>query len=132
MSVDKIALTLPADDAFQRVAHLVLGGLASRHDLTVETLEELTLALDTVLERYGDAIDQVTVQMGIADGVITMDVGPFGEDEFRSEIESESDDLDVHRILSAVCDGVSRVRTSSVSTIGQRRPRAMCRASIAL
>src|SRR5439155_756352 len=101
------ALTLPADDAFQRVAHLVLGGLASRHDLTVETLEELTLALDTVLERYGDAIDQVTVQMGIADGVITMDVGPFGEDEFRSEIESESDDLDVHRILSAVCDGVS-------------------------
>ena len=107
MSVDKIALTLPADDAFQRVAHLVLGGLASRHDLTVETLEELTLALDTVLERYGDAIDQVTVQMGIADGVITMDVGPFGEDEFRSEIESESDDLDVHRILSAVCDGVS-------------------------
>src|SRR5207302_905257 len=88
LRVDKIALTLPADDAFQRVAHLVLGGLASRHDLTVETLEELTLALDTVLERYGDAIDQVTVQMGIADGVITMDVGPFGEDEFRSEIES--------------------------------------------
>lgn len=105
---DQIALTLPADDAFQRVAHLVLGGLASRHDLTVEALEDLTLALDTLLERYGDSVDEITVRMGIADGLIRMDVGPFADADVRAEIEHAADDeLDVHRILAAVCDDVT-------------------------
>jgi len=45
--VDEIALTLPADEAFSGVAHLVLGGLAVRLGLTVEILEDLELALVT-------------------------------------------------------------------------------------
>jgi len=108
LSVEQIALTMPADDAFQRVAHLVLGGLASRHDLTVETLEDLTLALDTLLERYGDAIDEVTGRMSFADDAIRMDVGPFVGADVGAEIELETAGaLDVHRILAAVCDDVS-------------------------
>ena len=108
MSTDEIQLTLPADDAFQRVAHLVLGGLASRHDLTVETLEDLTLALDTLLERYGDGIDEVTVRVNMEDGSVRMEVGPFGDFDVRNDVERESDDaLDVHRILAAVCDDFS-------------------------
>ena len=39
MSGDEICLTLPADEAFHGVAHLVLGGLAVRLDLTYEDLE---------------------------------------------------------------------------------------------
>ena len=108
MTSEQIALTLPADDAFQRVAHLVLGGLASRHDLTVETLEDLTLALDSLLERYGDGVDEVTLRMRFDGDVITMDVGPFSGNDVRAEIEHESDRaLDLHRILAAVCDDVS-------------------------
>ena len=34
MSGDEISLTLPADEEFRRVAHLVVGGLAVRLDLT--------------------------------------------------------------------------------------------------
>lgn len=108
MGVDEIELTLPADDAFHRVAHLVLGGLASRHDLTVETLEDLTLALDTLFDRYGDHVDDVTLRMRIDDDEMHVDVGPFAGVDVRSEIERESaDSLDVHRILSAVVDNVA-------------------------
>ena len=48
---DEITLTLPRAPEFQRVAHLVLGGLAARLNLTVESLEDLQLALDAVLDR---------------------------------------------------------------------------------
>jgi hypothetical protein len=107
VGVDEIELTLPADDAFHRVAHLVLGGLASRHDLTVEMLEDLTLALDTLLDRYGDTVDEVTVRMHVGEAELILSIGPFLHD-VRAEIERESEDsLDVHRILAAVCDGVS-------------------------
>ena len=54
MSGDEISLTLPADDAFHSVAHLVLGGLAVRLDLTFENLEDLELAIDALLERSTD------------------------------------------------------------------------------
>ena len=48
---DEITLTLPRGRSSRRVAHLVLGGLAARLDLTVESLEDLQLALDAVLDR---------------------------------------------------------------------------------
>jgi len=53
VSGDEICLTLPADEAFHGVAHLVLGGLAVRLDLTYENLQDLELALDALLERSG-------------------------------------------------------------------------------
>ena len=48
---DEITLTIPRDAEFHRVAHLVLGGLAVRLDLTIENLEDLQLALDAILAR---------------------------------------------------------------------------------
>ena len=46
MGDDQISLTLPADRDYYRVAHLVLGGLAVRLNLTFEHLEDLPIALD--------------------------------------------------------------------------------------
>ena len=105
MSVDEISLTLPADEAFHRVAHLVLGGLAVRLEVTYEHLEDIELALDTLLERRHDTED-VTVRVQIGDGELRTLVGPF-ENEVLSELEHGSgDSLDLRRILEAVCDRV--------------------------
>jgi hypothetical protein len=107
VSADQIALTLPADDAFHGVAHLVLGGVATRHDLTMETLEDLTLGLDTVLERYGERTDHVTVLARIEEHEAVIEVGPFPRGELKAELEGESGEaLDARRILHAVSDGV--------------------------
>ncbi len=65
---DEITLTLPRAPEFQRVAHLVLGGLAVRLNLTVESLEDLQLALDAVLDRLDPATGEVTVRMSLRDG----------------------------------------------------------------
>lgn len=104
MSGDEISLTLPADEAFHRVAHLVLGGLAVRLDLTFENLEDLELALDALLERTRAEKD-VTLRLRVVDDELHTTVGPFAS--VRAELERESADaLNLSRILGAVCDSV--------------------------
>jgi hypothetical protein len=106
--MDEIALTLPADEAFHSVAHLVLGGLAVRLDLTVETLEELALALEALLQRSEQAYgDEVVIRLRVGDGEMRTIVGPFRED-IRAELEGDSGEaLDLRRILRAVCDDIA-------------------------
>ena len=107
MSADEISLTLPADEAFHRVAHLVVGGLAVRLDLTFENLEDLELALDALLERSGES-EAVTVRVRVLDGELHTIIGPFTS--VRAELEGGRDDsLNLRRILSTVCDRVEIV-----------------------
>ena len=101
---DEICLTLPADEAFHTVAHLVLGGLAARLNLSFENLEDLELALDALLERPSDG-REVTVRVLVEDGKLRTIVGPFVA--VRAELqEGGADSLNLGRILSAVCDSV--------------------------
>ena len=104
MSGDEISLTLPADEAFHHVAHLVLGGLAVRLDLTFEHLEDLELALDALLERPLTE-EALTLRVRVLDGELRTTVGPFAA--LRTELErGGADALNLSRILGAVCDSV--------------------------
>jgi len=101
---DEIRLTLPADDAFRGVAHLVLGGLAARLNLSFENLEDLELALDTLLERPNDG-REVTLHVFVDDSELRMVVGPFAS--VRAELEEGgANSLNLGRILGAVSDSV--------------------------
>jgi hypothetical protein len=103
VSGDEIELMLPADEAFNSVAHLVLGGLAVRMNLTFENLEDLELALDALLERAQS--DGVTLRVRVLDDALHTTVGPFAA--VRAELEQGgTDQLTLSRILSAVCDSV--------------------------
>jgi hypothetical protein len=107
LSGDEISLTLPADEAFHRVAHLVLGGLAVRLDLTYESLEDLELAIDALLERAGGSRD-VTLVVRILDGALETSIGPL--DVAREELaDGGGHALDLRRILATVCDSVEIV-----------------------
>jgi len=101
---DEISLTLPADEAFHRVAHLVLAGLASRLDVSFESLEDLELALETLLRRSDDGKD-VTMLVRVLDGELQTVIGPFTA--VREELEEGGDDsLNLRRILRTICDSV--------------------------
>jgi hypothetical protein len=104
LSGDEIQLTLPADEAFHRVAHLVLGGLAARLNLTFESLEDLELALDALLER-AKTDEEIVLRVQMLDGELHTIVGPFAS--VRLELEQgNAAALDLSRILGAVCDSV--------------------------
>jgi hypothetical protein len=101
---DEITLTLPHEREFHRVAHLVLGGLAVRLELTIETLEDLQLALSAILDRAKSDGD-VTVSMALLDGVLETRVGPV---DLSEDLAGADDDqsLSLRRILWAVVDDV--------------------------
>jgi hypothetical protein len=101
---DQITLTLPRERAFFGVARLVLAGLATRLAITVESLEELELALDGLLERR-DGASEVTVSLDIVDSELRATVGPFQGDDLRAELEGElGESLSLRRVLDAVVD----------------------------
>ena len=104
MTGDEIILTIPREESFHEVAHLVLGGVAARLDLTFESLDDLETALEAVLERSGDQGD-LTVRLRIEDGSINAAVGPLAVDTVRAELERDpGDGVTLRRILDTVVD----------------------------
>ena len=102
---DEITLIIPRDRALYGVAHLVLGGLGIRLNLTIENLEDLEIALDAVLDSARDG-ENVTIAMQVGDGAIQTRIGPMN-DGIRAELEREGGDgVGLRRILDAVVDGV--------------------------
>lgn len=101
---DQITLTMPRERPFFSVARLVLAGLATRLDVTFESLEELELALDGLLERR-DGAKQITLALNIADSELHAAVGPFQGGDLRAELEGElGESLTLKRLLDAVVD----------------------------
>lgn len=96
---------MPRDREFFSVAHLVLGGVGVRLNLTIETLEDLQLALDAILEREREP-GLVTISVRLEDGAIETEVGPFG-DGVRKELERPGDEeVGLRRILDTLVDAV--------------------------
>jgi hypothetical protein len=104
--IDEITLTMPRDADFHRVAHLVLGGLAVRMDLTVENLEDLQIALDSLLGRGELEAGDITVRMAVRDGALVTRVGPLSANVL-DEIEREQDnELSLRRVLESTVDDI--------------------------
>jgi hypothetical protein len=102
---DEITLTIPRDRALYSVAHLVMGGLGIRLNLTIEHLEDLQLALDAVLERVSEA-EEVTIALRVKEGEIETAIGPM-RDGVRQELQATSgEEVGLRRILDTLVDRV--------------------------
>lgn len=103
---DEITLTFPPRQDFHRVAHLVLGGLAVRIDLTIEDLENLQIALDSILDGTDADGGAITVRMTLRDGALETTVGPLPS-HLLEEIERDHDGaLGLRRVLDSTVDEV--------------------------
>ena len=94
---DVVTLQLPRDRDFRTVAHLVLGGLATRLELTYDVLDDIETALDELLERR-ELQDDVTLSLRLEDGALAATVGPFSG-RVAEELESGGEGLGLRRVL---------------------------------
>ena len=101
---DVVTLQLPRDREFHGVAHLVLGGLAARLDLTYDVLEDMTTAIDELLERR-DTGEDVTLSLEIEEKAIVTVVGPFNGN-IGEELRASDEGLGLRRVLETVVDHV--------------------------
>jgi hypothetical protein len=91
---DQISLTIPTATRFRGVATLVLGGIGSRLDLPYERVDDLQLAVLSVLEASGD--DRVTVEVEAEDNGLVVSVGPLAD--------GSGDDGALTRVLDPLVD----------------------------
>ena len=91
---DTIVLTIPADARYREVATLVLGGIGSRHDLPYERMDDLQLALLSVLEASDGA--DVSIEVEARDGSLEIAVGPLAR--------GTRDDRGLDLVLSRLVD----------------------------
>lgn len=102
MSPEEIRLVIPAEEDFRPIAHLVTGGLASRLDLTYDDLEDLQLAVESVLALRDDE-DELVVVLSADGGVLHASLGPFSADAVEGD-DDEAGGLGLGRVLETVCD----------------------------
>ena len=106
MSADSITLSIPHEKPFHSVARLVVGGLAARLDLSYEHLEDLQLALASVLERDGYISGrEVRVRLDVGPDSIGMLIGPLDPNELRADLEREGEEgVPLSRLLDTLVD----------------------------
>jgi anti-sigma regulatory factor (Ser/Thr protein kinase) len=101
---DVVTLQLPRERDFFGVAHLVLGGLGARLELTYDVLEDMTTAIDELLNRR-ESSEDVTLTVKVEDEAIIATVGPFGGD-VADELRGSDEELGLRRVLETAVDKV--------------------------
>ena len=109
LSADSITLSIPHAKPYHGVARLVVGGLAARLALSYEHLEDLQLALESVLESEGYvAGDEVTVVLVVGPDSVVMEIGPLDPVALHESLDHDSDDtISLARLLSTLVEEVS-------------------------
>ena len=100
---EKIVLTIPTERRFLGVATLVLGGVGSRLGLAYERMDDLQLALLSVLDTAAGS--EVSIEVDAEDRHVAVSVGPLDE--------GSGDDEGVARVVSKLVDEVELDRRES-------------------
>ena len=105
---DTVEITIPRERDFSIVAELVIGGMAARHDVTLDALDDLQLALGSLLERTEHDDGEITVLLRVGGSQIDVLVGPVG-DRTIAELEKDGDGetIGLRRLLDATVEDVS-------------------------
>jgi hypothetical protein len=103
MTQDEIRLVIPAEEEFRPIAHLVIGGLALRLDLTYDSLEDLQVAIEALVGLRDDE-DALTILLAADGDVLRAELGPFDPGALHDGAEAGPDGLDLRRVLDTVTD----------------------------
>lgn len=80
VTMDRISLKVPADPAFHGTLRLVVGGVGSRVQLPYEQVNELQLAVETLVSNRAVAGAELVLEMGLDGGTAFVLIGPFVPD----------------------------------------------------
>ena len=97
---DRIVLTIPAEERFRSVATLVVGGIGSRADLPYERMDDLQLAVLSVLEAADR--EEITLEVDADEAGVRLVLGPVRD--------GSSDDDGLALVLSRLVDDVAHER----------------------
>jgi anti-sigma regulatory factor (Ser/Thr protein kinase) len=104
-----ISLEVPATLSALSTVRMVLGGLGARLDFSLEDLDDLFLATDSLLEAALEAeqLDILRVQMTVDGSTLRVVAGSFHSDALRARIATTPGGcIDLCTLLKRLVDGV--------------------------
>jgi hypothetical protein len=108
LSADSITLTIPHAKPFHSVARLVVGGLAARLELSYEHLEDLQLALESVLASESVMGEEVTVDLVVDESSVVMRIGPLDPNVLADDLAADTAmEVSLSRLLATLVEEVS-------------------------
>ncbi len=105
--MDEFTIRIPRERPFSAVADLVVGGIAARHDVTLDVLDDLQLALDSLLEHDDADEREVEIVLRVADAAIEASVGPLASTTAAALEEELGTGLGLRRLLNTTMDSVT-------------------------
>jgi hypothetical protein len=101
-------IVLPAE-RYVGVARLVVAGVATRLDLPFEDLDDLQLALESVLRVVFDRAEQATVAVSVEDNALAVAIRPAGRELFERPLGDQTPwgSIDLRTVLAQLVDRVT-------------------------
>jgi hypothetical protein len=111
---DTILLTIPTAHGFRSVATLVLGGVGSRLELPYERVDDLQLAVLSVLDSATE--DTVTLEVEAAEDAVAVAIGPLQD--------GIGNDRPLGNVLGRLVAGVEETQRDGSAWLRLTLPRA--------
>lgn len=125
MTGDAIRLRIPHAEPYHGVARLVVGGLAARLDFSYEHLEDLQLALESLLSNEAYAAgDEVTVELRVDGETVDVLVGPLDARRLEPDLAQSADasvGVGLGRLLATVAERVDVERRETGEWVRLRK-----------
>src|ERR671911_532212 len=121
----EFTIHIPRERPFSAVADLVVGGIAARHDVTLDVLDDLQLALDSLLE-HADADDgEVGIHLRVGEDTIEAAVGPLAPTTAVALQEEVGAGIGLRRLLETTMDSVTLSERDGGSWVELRKGYAL-------
>jgi len=111
---DTISITIPTDGRFKQVSSLVLGGVGTRLDLPYERMDDLQLAVLSLLESVVG--DEATIEVEAEEDGVAVNVGPLRP--------GSTQDAALERVVTPLVDAVEPLRRDNGEWLTLRVARA--------
>ena len=118
--MDQIVLTIPRERDFGAIANLVVAGIGSRHDFTLDAIDDLQLAVESLVEHDEDD-EAIVLRLSIDQGTLRILVGPFDRETIAPELAADGEELGLRRVLAATVDQVGLTEQDGASWIELRK-----------
>jgi hypothetical protein len=105
--MDEFTIHIPRERPFSAVADLVVGGIAARHDVTLDVLDDVQLALDSLLAHDDGDEREVGIVLRFAGDTIEAVVGPVTRKTAAALGEEAGAGIGLRRLLETTMDSVT-------------------------
>ncbi len=111
VAVDTVTLTLPRGAGYLALLHLVLGGIALRKDLSFDDLDDVQLAVDSILAEDPGRVGDVEMKVSLEEEGLRIRLAAFSNQSMKASLGGSSrspapepQHLDMGVLLESLCD----------------------------